>query len=143
MAGALGAADIVRGVSRALIDADHAVLTELPLANGRRADLVAVDRVGQIGIVEVKSSTADFRSDRKWRDYLPYCDRFFFAVADHFPLEILPAEEGLIIADRYAGEVIRPAMTRSLSGARRKAMLIRFGRAAAGRLYGLDESALL
>ena len=80
MAGS-GAAEIVRGVARALAAADQAVLAEVPLANGRRADLVALDRGGTITLVEVKASRADFVADRKWQDYLDYCDRFSFAVA--------------------------------------------------------------
>ena len=127
------AAGIFRGVTRALIDADQGVLPEMPLANGRRADLVGIDHVGQITIVEVKSSLADYRSDHKWRDYLDYCDAFYFAVTGEFPKDVLPEEEGLIIADQFTAEILRPAQHRPLSAARRKAMLIRFARLAAGR----------
>ena len=132
-----GARAILRGVGRALSDAGHAVLAELPLGNGRRADLAALDRAGAVVLVEVKSCRADFRADRKWRDYLAYCDRFYFAVASDFPLALLPPEEGLILADRFGGEIVREARLRALGAARRKAMLIRFGRAAAGRLHSL------
>ena len=114
--------------------ADQAVLSELSLANGRRADLTAVDHHGRITIVEIKSSLADFRADHKWRDYLDYCDFFYFAVVDGFPQQTLPAEEGLIVADAFAAEIMRPARHRPLSAARRKAMLIRFARIAATRL---------
>jgi hypothetical protein len=133
----IDAADIVRGVARALADANQPVLTELPLANGRRADLVALDRTGRVTLVEVKSSRADFLADHKWPDYLPFCDHFYFAVASDFPLDLLPAGEGLILADRYAGEIIRAPVLRPLPAARRKAMLIRFARIAASRLQGL------
>ena len=132
-----GAGDILRGVARALGAADQAVLAEVPLANGRRADLVALDRSGTISLVEIKSGRADFLADRKWQDYLDYCDHFYFAVAAGFPLELLPPEEGLILADRFAGEVVRAAQLRCLGAARRKAMLIRFARASAGRLQAL------
>ncbi len=127
-------AGILRGISRALAMADQAVLSEMSLANGRRADLVAVDHRGQITIVEIKSSLADFRADHKWRDYLDYCDLFYFAVTDGFPQRTLPAEEGLMVADAFAAEIMRPAQHRPLSAARRKAMLIRFARIAATRL---------
>jgi hypothetical protein len=139
---AAGAADILRGVARAFAEADQAVLAEVPLANGRRADLLALDRSGQITLVEVKSCRADFRSDRKWRHYLDYCDRFYFAVAAGFPLELLPPEEGLILADRFAGEIVREARLRTLSAARRKAILIRFARASAARLQALLDPPL-
>jgi hypothetical protein len=137
MSQTVGAHDILRGAGRALADADHAVLCEVPLGNGRRADLVAIDRAGTIALVEVKSCRADFVADRKWQEYLCYCDRFYFAVASGFPRDLLPAGEGLILADRFGGEIVRAAEVRPLSPARRKAMLIRFGRVAAGRLCSL------
>ena len=131
------AAAIVRGVARALGAADHAVLVEVPLANGRRADVLAIDRHGTVTIVEVKSSRADFASDRKWRDYLDFCDRFTFAVGAGFPLDLLPAHEGCLLADAYGAEELRPPQHRPLSAARRKAVLLRFGRLAAMRLQHL------
>lgn len=130
------AAEIRMGVARALIEADQAVLAEMPLANGRRADLAAMDKAGKITIVEVKSSLADYRADHKWRHYLEYCDFFYFAVNVDFPKEVLPDDEGLMIADRYGAEILRPSQHRPMSAARRKAVLIRFGRLAAGRLHG-------
>jgi hypothetical protein len=132
-----GAADLVRGAMRALAAADQAVVAEVPLANGRRADLVALDRGGTITLVEVKASRADFVADRKWQEYVDYCDRFYFTVAAGFPLELLPPDEGLILADRFAGEILRAARIRCLSAPRRKAMLIRIARAAAFRLQAL------
>jgi hypothetical protein len=133
------ALDIQRGVARALIDADHAILSELPLANGRRADLAAVDPAGRITMVEIKSCRADFLCDRKWRDYLGYCDRFYFAVDSDFPCDLLPADEGLIVADRFEGAIIREARVRPLGAARRKAMLVRFARASASRLQAVTD----
>ena len=138
----IGAADILRGVARALSEADQAVLPEVPLGNGRRADLLALDRSGSLTLVEIKSCRTDFVADRKWRSYLDYCDRFYFAVAAGFPLELLPEDEGLILADRFAGEVLREAPLRCLSPARRKAMLIRFARASASRLHALLDPPL-
>jgi hypothetical protein len=37
-------------------------------------------RKGEIWIVEIKSSPADYLSDSKWRDYMDFCDRFYFAI---------------------------------------------------------------
>jgi len=136
------AADITRGAARHLVDADQAVLTELPLSNGRRADLVAIDRAATITIVEVKSSRVDFMTDRKWQAYLAYCDRFYFAVDRDFPLDILPPDEGLILADRFDAEIVRESKERPLSAARRKAMLLRFARGAASRLHALLDTGL-
>jgi hypothetical protein len=131
------AVEIWRGVARRLLDADQAVLAELPLASGRRADLIAIDRSGLISIVEIKSCRADFVADRKWYAYLDFCDRFYFAVGGDFPFGLLPPGEGAILADRYGGEIVREATLRPLSAPRRKAMLLRFARAAGQRLQAL------
>jgi hypothetical protein len=139
---ATAADDIRRGVGRALSEADQAVVAELPLGNGRRADLAAIDRVGAISLIEIKSCRADFVADRKWQEYLAYCDRFYFAIASNFPRDLLPAHAGLIVADRFGGEIVREAPVLRLSPARRKAMLIRFGRAAASRLHLLLDPRL-
>jgi hypothetical protein len=128
------AAALQRGVCRALRALGHAVVTELPLANGRRADVVALSGAGEVLIVEIKSCLIDYRSDAKWHDYIPYCDRLYFAVAPDFPCEVLPLETGLILADRYGAELVREAEEARLLPARRKAMLLAFAHAAALRL---------
>ncbi|MEZ5935433.1 MAG: MmcB family DNA repair protein [Alphaproteobacteria bacterium] len=135
-------ARLQRGVGRALVAADQAVLFELPLANGRRADVVALDHKGQVTIVEIKSGLADYQADNKWGDYRHYCDFFFFAVAADFPDTALPEDEGLMIADGFGAEIVRTAVADPLSAARRKAMLIRFARAGAGRLQVLLDPAI-
>lgn len=130
-------ASLKRGVGRALVAADQAVLFELPLSNNRRADVVALDHQGRFTIIEIKSGLADFQADRKWQDYQDYCDFFAFAVGADFPEDVLPSDEGLMIADSFGAEVVRPLRYDPLSAARRKAMLIRFARAGAGRLQAL------
>ena len=119
---------IQRGAARALRALGFGVLPEISLRSGRRADLVAVDEAGTILIIEIKSSIEDFRSDQKWPEYRDYCDRLYFAVAPDFPLGILPDDVGLLLADRFGGEVVREAPTHVLPAARRKAMLIRIAR---------------
>lgn len=126
-----------RGVGRALAAADQTVLFELPLANGRRADVTALDHQGRFTIIEIKSGLADFQADHKWQDYLDYCDFFAFAVAADFPENVLPGNEGLMIADGFGAEFVREPRHDPLSAARRKAMLIRYARAGAGRLQFL------
>jgi hypothetical protein len=111
-----------------------APVTEVSLANGRRADIAAVAASGEIWIVEIKSSIEDFRTDQKWPEYRDYCDRLFFAVAPAFPREILPPDTGLVIADRYGGEIVRAAPEHKLAGARRKAVTLRLAHTAAFRL---------
>jgi hypothetical protein len=136
------AAAICRGVCRHLGEAGYGTLTEVVLATGRRVDIMAMDRRGEILVVEIKSSLADFRADQKWRDYLPFCDRFAFAVAPDFPRDVLPDEPGLIIADAYGAHLLRSAPHRPLVPARRKALTIRFGLVAAARLQRREDPAL-
>jgi hypothetical protein len=130
------ALDIGRGVARLLHSHQMATVPEVSLANGRRADVVAITGAGEIWIVEIKSSIEDFRADHKWPEYRPFCDRFFFAVAPSFLRAILPADTGLIVADRYGGEVMRGAPEHRLSGARRKALILKLVHTAAMRLQG-------
>ena len=126
--------DIGRGALRALRALGFAGTTELTLATWRRADIIAVNGTGEIWIIEIKSSLEDFRVDRKWPEYRAYCDRLLFAVAPDFPIEILPEDTGLLIADRFGGEIIRAAPHEPLSAARRKAMLIAIARSACLRM---------
>ena len=129
-----GAAAISRGVLRLLSAHGYAGVTEMTLANGRRADVAAIGPGGEITIVEIKSSVADFRRDQKWPEYRPFCDRFYFAVDHDFPQDLIPDETGLIIADAFGGAVLREPECEKLVAARRKAVTLRFARLAAARL---------
>lgn len=135
------ALDIARGVGRLLREHGLAHLSELPLANFRRADITGLSAGGDLWIVEIKSSVEDFRSDHKWAEYRDFCDAFFFAVSPAFPREMIPSDAGLIIADRYGGEIARAAPPHRLSAARRKAVQLRFARAAALRLAAAIDPA--
>jgi hypothetical protein len=133
------AADVARGVTRLLCRHDSFAVCEMPLANGRRADLMALDPKGGLTIVEIKVAKADLVGDGKWHEYLDYCDRFFWAVPPALaPIlnqeRFLPASAGLIVADRYDAAVVRDAVVRPLAPARRKAELLHFARRAARRL---------
>ena len=127
-------ASLARGVTRMLVEHGLAPILEVPLANGRRADVMALTQQGEIWIVETKSCLEDYAVDGKWPDYLEYCDRFFFAVTEDFPREIIPEEVGLIVADGFGGAVLRDCAARPLVGARRKAVTLLFARLAALRL---------
>ena len=133
------ALDIRRGVMRLLQAHNLAGVPELTLATGRRADVVAVSSKSDIWIVEIKSCVADFRADQKWPDYLDFCDRLYFAVNHAFPVELLPDAAGIIVADRYGGEIIRVAPEDRLAAARRKAVSLAFARAAAFRLMAVMD----
>jgi hypothetical protein len=134
-----GAAAILRGVQRLLTVHGFASVSEMPLANGRRADVLAIGPAGNIWIVEIKSSISDFRSDQKWPEYREYCDQLFFAVDPAFPSGIIPTNTGLIIADRYDGEIVREVPEQKLAGARRKMLTLQFARIAAARLTAVID----
>jgi hypothetical protein len=135
--------EVCRGVGRLLRALSFAVVNELPLPNGRRADVVGLSPSGDIWIVEVKSCLEDLRVDAKWPEYRDFSDALFFAVAPDFPHAVLPSDTGLILADRYGGEIVRQAPETRLAAARRKAMTLRFARAAAFTLQGLADPGLL
>src|SRR3954469_5025214 len=130
----MAAQRICRGVTPLLDGLGFASLHEFPLRARRRADVIALHASGEIVIVEVKSGRADFQSDRKWPEYLEFCDRFFFAVEPDFPRDILPLDCGLIIADAHGGEIIRPAPQGKLNGNRRRVATLEIAMASHRRL---------
>ena len=141
------AGDVARGVTRLLCRQDLFAVCEMPLPNGRRADLMAIDSKGSFTIVEIKVAKADLLGDGKWTDYLDYCDRFFWAVPPYLAhiLEeerYLPGEAGLIVADRYDAAIVRQPADRPMAPARRKSELLRFARRAARRLSAQIDPSL-
>ncbi len=146
----LVAADVARGVARLFLRHDLLAIAEVPLGNGRRADLMALSPKGEVTIVEIKVSKADLLGDGKWPEYLDYCDQYFWAVPQGFDLALFDREQlqpdraGLIVADRYDAAILREAQTFTLSAARRKFETLRFARRAARRLLltgdGEDDS---
>lgn len=130
---------IARGTARYLHALGYCVISELPLPSGRRADLVALGGDGEIIIVEIKSSVADFRADQKWMDYRLHCDRFFFATIVDVPCDIFPADAGLIVADAFGAAVMCEAPEHRLPAPTRKLMTVRFAMAAAQRINRLVD----
>ncbi|HZS65059.1 MAG TPA: MmcB family DNA repair protein [Xanthobacteraceae bacterium] len=130
---------VARGTARLLHAHGFCVVSELPLPSGRRADLVALDGGGEIWIVEIKSSVADFRADQKWADYRLHCDRLFFATTVEVPCDIFPEDAGLIVADAFGAEIKCEAPEHRLPAATRKAMMLRLAHAAALRLQALAD----
>lgn len=137
--GRLTAPDVARGIGRLFARNGIWCLPEMPLRNGRRADLMGVDERGRIVIVEIKVARADLLGDSKWPDYLDFCDRFFWGLAaglDRAPLESAdyrPDCCGVIVADGYDAEILRPAPLQPLAAARRKVEIERLARAAMRR----------
>ena len=121
---------------------------EVPLPCGRRVDLMAIDAAGEIVVIEIKVARADLMGDAKWTEYLPWCDRFYWALADCLDPAwldadaFLPDRVGVICADRYEAAVVREAPCVKLSAARRKAQLIRFAARAAARLQLREDPGL-
>ncbi len=141
------AGEVARGVTRLFCRQDLFAICEMQLPNGRRADLMAIDGKGGLTIVEIKVAKADLLGDGKWRDYLEYCDRFFWAVPPHLAAicegeRFLPRQAGLIVADRYDAAIVRDAAHRPLAPARRKAEVLRFARKAARRLSAQIDPSL-
>jgi hypothetical protein len=140
----IGAAAVARGVARLFSRHDIMLLSEVSLPNRRRADMMGVDAKGQIVIVEIKVARGDLLGDDKWTEYLEFCDRFYWAVPgdlDIAPLDrsdFLPERAGLIIADAYDAEMVRPAATHALAPARRKAETMRLARRSMQRLSVLN-----
>ena len=128
------AAEIFRGVTRFLAEHNESSLSEFTLKTGRRVDLIALDHRGIVTIIEIKSSVADFRSDKKWQEYLDFCDRFFFAVATDFPVSRLPDNCGIILADGFGASVLRKSPESKLNATRRKSLMLSFARTSAVRL---------
>ncbi|MCP5395773.1 MAG: MmcB family DNA repair protein [Sphingomonadaceae bacterium] len=146
---AIDAASVARGIGRLFARNDIWCLPEMPLRGGRRADLMGVDAKGKVVIVEIKVSRADLLGDGKWQDYLEHCDRFYWGLPpglDRAALdspEFLPDQCGVIVADSYDAEILRPAPSHPLAAARRKAEVERLARAALRRLVvGSDADCL-
>ncbi len=133
---------LTRGAGRLLYELGYASLTEFTLKSGRRADLIGLNAKGAIALIEVKSSLEDFRSDNKWPEYLDYCDRFYFAVPEFFPQEVLPEDMGLMVADPFGAAVLREAPLMPLNAARRRSILLKFAHTAARRLGSLEQTLL-
>jgi hypothetical protein len=130
---------VARGTRRLLRRLNYSTITELPLLSGRRADIVALSLDATILIVEIKSSVADFRADTKWREYRAHCDKFYFAIPEGVPVDIMPEDAGLILADAYGGDIIRQAPDHRMAPATRRAVFMRFAHAAANRLHRLND----
>ena len=135
-AGASGgrALRMARGVCRFLAARGYSTLAEFPVGKGRRVDVIGLNREQRFVIVEIKTTLADFRSDAKWPDYLPWCDTYYFAVPDGFPADILPADQGLLVADAFDAAVIRDSPVRAMNATRRRTQILKFALAAGQRL---------
>ena len=129
---------LTSGVSRLLSDMGYRPLSEVKVQAKRRADIVGLGRAGEVVIVEIKSCAQDFLSDAKWPDYLPCCDQFYFGVGLDFDLSLLPDGVGILIADKFGAEIKRPAPHRRMHASTRRAVMLRYARTAAARLYYAD-----
>jgi hypothetical protein len=134
-------AQVCRAATRFCALRGWAPVHEMPLPNGRRADILALQPDGGFVVVEVKSCARDFLTDAKWPEYREYCDQLFFAVDLDFPRELLPEDAGLLVADGAEAAMLRDAPAHRLAPARRRALLHRYAVVAAGRLSVASDPA--
>ncbi|MBE7211120.1 MAG: MmcB family DNA repair protein [Gluconacetobacter diazotrophicus] len=133
------------------------VLHELPLPNGRRADVMALRPDGDLACIEIKSGPRDYLSDLKWPEYRDCSDALFFAVDERFPQDLLPPDVGIIVACTGGlppssgvassavvaeAEIVRDAPAHRLSAPTRRKLLQRFATVAANRLALLEDPAI-
>ncbi len=143
-----GAQAVSRGVCRLFHRHDILALPEVPLRNGRRVDLMGLSKKGDVIIVEIKCARGDLMGDAKWTDYLDYCDRFYWAVPAALHCQelhqerFLPERCGLIVADAYDAEIVRPAALHALAPSRRKTETLRLARHSMRRLLGFSDPTL-
>ena len=130
---------LARGVCRHLLSYNYACVEEFVPQRGKRVDIMALGPKGDIWVIECKSSRQDFQTDKKWEGYLEWCDRYFWAVDSEFPVEMLPDETGLLIADAYDAEIMRMAPEDKLAPARRKKVIQKFATDAARRLQAYRD----
>lgn len=133
------ALSVQRGTGRMLRSHGFSIVTEMPLASGRRADIVALSRSGDVWIIEIKSSLADLRADQKWPDYRAHCDRLYFAAPPTLDRDLFPGEAGFIAADSYGADILDEAPEHRMAAATRKALTLRFARFAALKLHALAD----
>lgn len=130
---------LARGVCRHLASHGFVTVEEFVPDRGLRVDVMGLGPKGELWVIECKSSRADFMGDSKWQGYLEWCDRYFWAVDQEFPTELLPADTGLVIADCYDAEILRMAPEIKLPAARRKVLIQKFATHAARRLHALRD----
>ena len=125
---------IARGVMRHFAQIGLSSLSEFSPTRGLRVDIITLGISDEIWITECKSGQNDFKSDKKWQNYLDWCDRYFWAVDANFPISILPSDTGIIIADAYDASILRGSPLNKLSAARRKKITKSVARSACNRL---------
>jgi hypothetical protein len=130
---------VCRAAARFCAQRGWAPVTEVPLPNGRRADILALRPDGHFAILEVKSGARDFLTDGKWPEYREFCDALYFAVDLDFPQDLLPADVGLVVAEGHEAALLREAPVHPLAPARRRALMHRYAMLAAGRLAALQD----
>ena len=132
---------ITRAATRFCALRGWAPVEQVPLPDGRRADILALQPTGDFVILEVKSCARDYLSDAKWPDYRAWCDRLYFAVDLDFPQDLLPEDAGLVVAEDREAALLREAPEHRLAPARRRSLLHRYAMLAGGRLAALSDPA--
>ena len=134
--------ELTRGVCRLFENLGFATLKEFKLPNRRRVDVIAMNPNGNFSIIEVKSSVGDYKTDNKWLEYLPYCQRFYFAVPYNFPTKIIPRECGIIVADAFEATIRKESFHSKINSTRHRHQLIRLGYVAGSRINQNDLASI-
>lgn len=132
---------IRRETARLCMNLGWSTLHEVPLRNGRRADIFALLPSGEFVCIEIKSGARDFLTDGKWPHYRDFCDAFYFAIDAEFPQALLPEDTGLIVAGDGGADIVREPPAHGLASARRRTLLHQFARLAADRLFAHEDPA--
>ena len=77
---------IMLNTMRFLSTKGYKVLTEFALPNKKRVDIIGINLKKEIVIVEVKSNKNGIKLDKKWKNYLNYCNYFYFACSEKLNL---------------------------------------------------------
>ena len=125
---------VTDAIARSYHEQGNGVLREFKLSVKRRVDLITISDKGWITIIEIKSSVADFRSDKKWNEYIEWADQFYFGVAHNFPIEILPKEHGIITTDGFDIHKAQPSPVQKLNGSRRNTLVRKLAKASMRRI---------
>lgn len=123
--------DLVRALHSRHSQMGDVCLTEVSLgSSGKRADFYALRASWSNSLptcYEIKVTKQDFKRDTKWPNYLPYCERFYFACPTGLiSPERVSKEAGLVwVDDRGIVSIIKNSPNRQMEQKYKVAMMKR------------------
>lgn len=115
----------------------YSCFLELGLSSwgARRADMLGLNLRQKIVVAEVKSSPRDYKTDTKWREYLNFCDRFYFIMCPatleklkpRLKIDLKGTGAGVMVLNPDTGylEVVKKAAVRELDDETRLSLITR------------------